>query len=93
MWAFKLNISEKYVDIFVFMFALKVSEELIGEKFFSEDDLFGAAVHEENEEDGCELRPSHFIFTAFDHGKTDTGNAGTVAKFCLRKIKHLAERD
>ena len=90
---FVLDKFKKSVDILVFMLALKVGEELIGEKLLSENDLLRATVHEENEKDGSKLRPSHFIFAAFDHGKADSGNAGSVTEFCLGKIKHLAKSD
>jgi hypothetical protein len=75
------------------MLALKVSEKLIGEQFLSENDLFGAAVHEENEKNRGKLRPGHFVFSAFDHGKADSGNTGSVTEFRLRQIKHLAKRN
>jgi hypothetical protein len=84
---------KKSVKIFVFVLALQVCEKLIGEKLFAEDDLLCAAVHEEHEQNRSKLRPCHFVFAAFDHGKADTGNAGAVAEFRLGKIKHLAERD
>ena len=64
---------------------------LVREKFFAEDDLFCATVHEEHEKNGGELRPSHLVFTALDHGKTDTGNARSVSEFCLREVEHLSQ--
>jgi hypothetical protein len=82
---------EKSVDVLVLVLALKVSEELIGEELFSENDLFGAAVHKENKEDGSELGPRHFVFAAFDHRKADSGDAGSVTEFCLRKVEHFAK--
>ena len=84
---------KKSVDVFIFVLALQISEELVGEQLLSENDLLGAAVHEENEKDRGELRPGHFVLAAFDHGKADSGNTGSVTEFRLRQIKHLAKRN
>ena len=82
---------EESVDIFVLVLALQISKELVGEQLLSENDLLGAAVHKEYEKNGGELGPGHFVLSAFDHGKADSGNAGSVTEFRLRQIKHLAE--
>ena len=89
----QLNDLEKSVNILVLMFALQISKELVREKFFAEDDLFCATVHKEHEKNGSELRPSHFVFAAFNHGKTDTGNTRSISKFGLREIEHLSQRN
>lgn len=89
----RLNDLKESVNVLVLMFALQISKELIGEKFFAENDLLGAAVHEEHEKNGGKLRPRHFVFAAFDHGKTDTGNARPISEFRLREIEHLSQRN
>jgi hypothetical protein len=71
--------------------ALQISEELVGEQLLSENDLLGAAIHKEYKKDGGKLGPGHFIFSAFDHGKTDSGNAGSVTEFCLGQIEHFTQ--
>ena len=81
------------------MLALQISEELVGEQLLSENDLLGATVHKEYEKDGGELGPSHFILSAFDHGKTDSGNTGSVTEilsgtnraFCAERRDCLPE--
>jgi hypothetical protein len=75
------------------MLALQISEELVGEQLLSENDLLGAAIHKEYEKNRGELGPGHFVFSAFDHGKTDSGDTCSVAKFCLGQIEHFAQSD
>ena len=75
------------------MLALEISIQSVREKLFSEDNLLCAAIHKENKENGGELRPGHFIFAAFDHGKTDTGDTCSVSKFRLGQIEHFAQCD
>ena len=85
------NDLKESVNILVLMLALQISVELVREKFFAEDDLFCATVHKEHEKNGSERRPSHFVFAAFDHRKADSGDAGSVTEFCLRKVEHFAK--
>jgi hypothetical protein len=89
----KSNEFEESVDIFILVLTLQISKELVGEQLLSENNLLGATVHKEYEKDGGELRPSHFVLSAFDHGKADSGNTGSVTEFRLRQIKHLAKRN
>ena len=69
------------------MLALQISEKLIREELFSENDLLCASVHEENKKDRGKLGPCHLIFAAFDHRKTNAGDSGPVAE------QHLAQSD
>ena len=84
---------EESVDIFVLVLALQISKELVGEQLLSENDLLGAAVHKEYEKNGGELGPGHFVLSAFNHGKADSGNTGSVTEFCLGQIEHFAQSD
>jgi hypothetical protein len=71
--------------------ALEICEEFIGEKLLSENDLLCAAIHKENEKDGSELRPCHFVFAAFDHREADSGDTCSVSEFSLREIEHFTQ--